>query len=679
MLALVAAGLPAQEPPGAGAPGGTEQAMAAPVEAPSTTSLTAEGRPVDLARSPGRVRVFRAEDIVQSGARTLGEFLTAVLPGQAQDSGQPGGTAPVYQGGARPQDTLVLLDGLPLTDAASRTADLNTIPLVGIDRIEVLEGGASARHGTHALGGVVALYSAGTTGAGGHGEVYTGGGSDRNRRGGVFPAWGWDGGWVRFGSVLTEEQPVSETAKPYRLGTLFVGLGQRVGDGAALSLTYRSFRQTAPLPFERATPLERVFDPGRAAEYRGNQALVALRMERSPAFSWEARAGFVNLSREEPDDATDGLDRFRSGRGQVALGFHWRRGDRLGLSLLLDAQEERAVQPALLAGEERGRGRSVGAALEARWDLTPTTRLVLNARQDTLDHTFRGAEGGERDAGTYRPFSARVGVNQALGLGFRVYALAGTGASAPLLAQTMVQAREGLGELGLEKSTYLQVGLGWELGGLSARLEAGRTRYEDLIMPLSSDLAPALRPAGDPGAPVPVLRGFANSGSFRHQGAEAVLGYRTRTRVPVGLDAFVRNQEARDLNAPENPYGTPLVQNRPFTTHGLRLHVSGARIRVETRWNRVGRRYESVHTYQCSDLEPLVTPTYVSYDDLSVTTTYTWSKLFSVIVRGEHLAQKNLSVTDWQGRKTDLADNAALLYGIPAPRPSVTVEARFRY
>jgi hypothetical protein len=69
----------------------------------------------------------------------------------------------------------------------------------------------------------------------------------------------------------------------------------------------------------------------------------------------------------------------------------------------------------------------------------------------------------------------------------------------------------------------------------------------------------------------------------------------------------------------------------------------------------------------------------VSYDDLSVTTTYTWSKLFSVIVRGEHLAQKNLSVTDWQGRKTDLADNAALLYGIPAPRPSVTVEARFRY
>jgi hypothetical protein len=177
-----------------------------------------------------------------------------------------------------------------------------------------------------------------------------------------------------------------------------------------------------------------------------------------------------------------------------------------------------------------------------------------------------------------------------------------------------------------------------------------------------------------------VDRGFANGGAFRHQGIEATVGYRTATRLPVGVDAFIRNQEARDLNVPEaDRFGTPLVQNRPFTTHGIRFSLTGVKVRVETRWNRVGRRYESVHTYQCSDLEPLVTPTFVAYDDLAVTATYTYSKLVTVIVRGEHLAQKNLSVTDWQGRKTDLQDNAALVYGIPAPKPTFAVELRLRY
>lgn len=678
LCVLTASGLAAQEAPSPrkDAPAPPE----APAEVPATTSLAAEGGPVDLARVPGRVKVFRADDILQSAARTLGEFLAQVLPGQVQDPGQPGMAAYAYPGGARPQDTLVLLDGMPLTDATSRTVDLNRIPLAGIDRIEVLEGAASSRFGTHAMGGVVALHSAGTTGAGGHGELATGGGSGGDRRGGVVPAYGWGSGWVRAGSLYQEDQPLSETAKPFRMGTVFLGFGQQVGDAATLSVAYRNFYQSVPLPFEKATPLERVFDESRHGDYRGNQVTAALRMGAERAIGWEIRVGYVNLRREEPDDDLGAQSLFKSGRGQLALAFHWQAGPRAAFTLGLDAQEERATQPGLLAGQEKGRNRSVGAALEARWDLTPTLRLVANARQESLKHRYTDPDGRERDAGTFSPFSLRVGLNQALGAGFRLYALAGTGFNTPLLAQTMANAREGLPVLQQEKSTFVQVGLGWDVGPFTTRLEAGRTRYEDLISPLATDLAaPAAgRTAGAaaaPGAP-----GFANGGAYRQQGVEAAVGTRSVGRLPLGFDAFIRNQEARDLGAgPENRFGTPLVQNRPFTTHGLRIHYTGPRVRVETRWNRVGRRYESVQTYQCTDLEPLVTPTFVSYDDLAVTTTWTWSRRLSLIVRGEHLAQKNLSITDWQGRRTDLNDNAAMVYGIPAPRPSFTAEIRWRY
>jgi len=680
MLFVLASGvLWGQTPPDSGKDRPDEPRPRA-AEIPPATSLSVEGLPVDISRTPGRVRVFNAEDIAQAGARTLGEFLTIMLPGQAQDPGQPGMMAQSYQGGSRPQDTLVLLDGMPLTDGTSRSADLNRIPIIGIDRIEVLEGGASSRFGTHAMGGVIALFSAGTTGAGGHGEIAGGGGGGGQKKGGVFPAYGWDSGWVRFGSLYHEDQPITETAKPFRMGTLFMGFGQKLGERASLSVTYRNFYQTVPLPFERATPLERVFDSGRWAEYRGNQALATLRFEVSKTMAWDLRAGVVNLRRIEPDDDTNLQDRFRSRRGQFAAGLHLTVGAGFGLSLLLDAQEERADLPGLATGMEQGRNRSLAAALEARWDLTPSLRMVADLRQERVVHRYTGLDGRELDAGTYNPLSLRVGLNQALGLGFRLYALAGTGFNTPLLAQTMVNAREGRPLLHQEKSTFYQVGLGWDYGRFSSRLEASRTRYEDLISPLASDVAGPLAPRAVAGALVPVDRGFANGGAFRHQGVEATVGYRTATRLPLGIDAFIRNQEARDLGAPEeNRFGTPLVQNRPFTTHGLKLSLTGVKVRVETRWNRVGRRYESVHTFQCSDLEPLVTPTFVAYDDLAVTTTYTYSKLLSIIVRGEHLAQKNLSVTDWQGRKTDLQDNAALVYGIPAPRPTFAVELRFRY
>ncbi|MBS1785977.1 MAG: TonB-dependent receptor plug domain-containing protein, partial [Acidobacteria bacterium] len=86
--------------------------------ASATVTVTAESSPVEVAKTPNPVTVITAEEIRLSGARDLAELLQRELPGQAVRSGGPGGIADPMLGGTRPQDTLVLLDGVRLVDAA---------------------------------------------------------------------------------------------------------------------------------------------------------------------------------------------------------------------------------------------------------------------------------------------------------------------------------------------------------------------------------------------------------------------------------------------------------------------------------------------------------------------------------------------------------------------------------
>jgi len=71
--------------------------------------------------------------------------------------GRPPGTSQVDLRGLGPDRTLVLVNGkrLPYGSPRHLAADLNQIPLVLIDSVEVLTGGASAVYGSDALAGVV--------------------------------------------------------------------------------------------------------------------------------------------------------------------------------------------------------------------------------------------------------------------------------------------------------------------------------------------------------------------------------------------------------------------------------------------------------------------------------------------------------------------------------------------
>ena len=116
------------------------------------------------ARSPSStpqvVTVIDRDTIDDSGARTVGELLTYAPALFVLPSGSRGGSTTAQIRGGDPNFTLVLLDGVPLndsTDPLGGVVNLESLPLNGIERIEIARGPMSFYHGSAALAGVINL------------------------------------------------------------------------------------------------------------------------------------------------------------------------------------------------------------------------------------------------------------------------------------------------------------------------------------------------------------------------------------------------------------------------------------------------------------------------------------------------------------------------------------------
>lgn len=112
-------------------------------ESPSVRDPSGSSTVVDVSAHAGQVR-----DTAE---------LAATAPGVVvQDSGGIGQSKSLLIRGANASGVAVLLDGIPLSGAGGMT-DLSLVPVSALSRIEVLRGGAGARYGSGALGGVVNL------------------------------------------------------------------------------------------------------------------------------------------------------------------------------------------------------------------------------------------------------------------------------------------------------------------------------------------------------------------------------------------------------------------------------------------------------------------------------------------------------------------------------------------
>ncbi len=134
---------------------------------PKTTDLEAVSVTVTGSRLPSSdltaaapVTIIDREKIDATGAQSVGELLRElpVASASASDSAGRGnnGSANVALRGLSAVNTLVLVNGRRmLPNNAGGTVDLNSIPFEAIERVEVLQDGASAVYGSDAIAGVV--------------------------------------------------------------------------------------------------------------------------------------------------------------------------------------------------------------------------------------------------------------------------------------------------------------------------------------------------------------------------------------------------------------------------------------------------------------------------------------------------------------------------------------------
>lgn len=104
--------------------------------------------------------VLTAQDIRNSQAVDLPALLTREAGVQITQSGGPGQASGMFVRGAETRQTLVLIDGVPLTKQdATGTVSIEHLMLDQIDRIEVVRGNVSSIYGSGAIGGVIQIFT----------------------------------------------------------------------------------------------------------------------------------------------------------------------------------------------------------------------------------------------------------------------------------------------------------------------------------------------------------------------------------------------------------------------------------------------------------------------------------------------------------------------------------------
>lgn len=625
--------------------------------AAATVTVTAETSPVELAKTPNPVKVITTEDIRKSGARNLSELLQRELPGQVSQTGGLGTIAAPQLGGTRPQDTIVLLDGVRLTDATGIGVDLSTISLAGVARVEIQRGPVSTLYGSDAQGGVIALYTDAAVEQGTHGDWTLGLGTHGLGRLNGTDSLGWGSGNARVALSGGRQDAPTDADNRFREGSAFLGLTQNIAENHTFSVIYRAGFQGTPLPYKSASlssPF--VYVPNRQDSVRSQQVIGTLRSGWGPDWGTELTLGYAEMTRAEPNDysAFGGPPVYRSTSytSQVNATLHWTPSPAFSGSFLLQGAQDRAVQPDYIGGNQRGQGRHVAAAMELAWEPIEALRLVGSLREQKDRQDFIHVTGVPDTRNSQ--FTGKLGVNWQVGSGFRIYASGGNAFSNPLLYQVLYNAANGGPNLGNEKSHFLQAGLGFDHGSWQARLEAWRTKLGTAVI---FDYNAFLYDMGR---------------DQRFQGLEGALDYRAES---WGLGGWVRSQEARDLTLPADQQlqGSNVVR-RPFLSFGLKADGTWGGYRAELGWSWQGSSYDSFGGYPT-----LYGSSHTHYNDLHASLTWAIRENMSLTLRGDNLLQPEITTAEWLARKTDFQNDAYQVYNYPAQPPTISVEFRIRY
>lgn len=104
------------------------------------------------------VSVLSEQDIADRGAQNLFEVLRDVPGAALTQAGRRGGATGLFLRGGDSDYNLVMVDGIPLNQFGG-DFDFASLPVDGVDRIEVTRGPQSALYGSNAVAGVVNIVS----------------------------------------------------------------------------------------------------------------------------------------------------------------------------------------------------------------------------------------------------------------------------------------------------------------------------------------------------------------------------------------------------------------------------------------------------------------------------------------------------------------------------------------
>ncbi|HKC51297.1 MAG TPA: TonB-dependent receptor [Myxococcota bacterium] len=116
---------------------------------------------------------------------TVEELLSQVPGTRVRRFGGLGAQSTVSIRGSKAEQVLVLLDGVRMNSSSRGAADLSTIPVRQVARIEVIRGGGAARFGSDAVGGVILITTRGAAANGLHADAALAAGGQTLRGGDV--------------------------------------------------------------------------------------------------------------------------------------------------------------------------------------------------------------------------------------------------------------------------------------------------------------------------------------------------------------------------------------------------------------------------------------------------------------------------------------------------------------